>query len=267
MASKASINSVELAYEDHGIGIPLIFLHAFPLNRHMWDKQITVLLAEQRYRLVAPDWRGFGESSLYGNLSTMEMFADDLAGLMDHLGMQQAVLCGLSMGGYVAFAFLRKYPQRVGGLILADTRPGADTEEARANREKLAQLAEQQGTDAVADLQLPRLISDYTRAHHPEVETHVRQMITAANPLGIAAASRGMALRSDATDLLSTINCPTLVLVGEYDALTPPSEAREYAGQIAGARFGVIPHAGHLSNLEQPEAFQMVLQDFLRSAL
>jgi len=267
MASKASINSVELAYEDHGIGIPLIFLHAFPLNRHMWDKQISNLLDEQRYRLVAPDWRGFGESSLYGDLSTMELFADDLAGLMDHLGMQQAVLCGLSMGGYAAFAFLRKYPQRVSGLILADTRPGADGEEARANRENVARIAEQQGTDAIADLQLPRLISDYTRTHHPEVEAQVRKMIATANPLGIAAASRGMALRADSSDLLSTISCPTLVLVGEHDALTPPDVARAYASQIAEARLATIPHAGHLSNLEQPEAFQMTLHDFLSSAL
>ncbi|GCE06305.1 alpha/beta fold hydrolase [Dictyobacter aurantiacus] len=267
MASKASINSVELAYEDHGIGVPLIFLHAFPLNRHMWDNQLGRLLDEQRYRLVAPDWRGFGESSLYGNLSTMEMFADDLAGLMDHLGMQQAVLCGLSMGGYAAFAFLRKYPQRVGGLVLADTRPGADTEEGRANRENLARTAEQQGTDAIADLQIPRLLSEYTRTHHPAVEAQVRKMIATANPLGIAAASRGMALRADSSDLLGTINCPTLVLAGEHDALTPPDVARAYARQIKGARFAVIPHSGHLSNLEQPEAFQTVLQDFLRSAL
>lgn len=267
MASKASINSVELAYEDHGIGVPLIFLHAFPLNRQMWDNQISHLLAEQRYRLVAPDWRGFGESSLYEKLSTMEMFADDLAGLMDHLGMQQAVLCGLSMGGYAAFAFLRKYPQRVGGLVLADTRPGSDTEEGRANRENVARIAEQQGADAIADLQLPRLMSDYTRTHHPEVEMQVRKMITTANPLGIAAASRGMALRTDSSDLLSKISCPTLVLVGEHDALTPPEVARAYASQIAGARFATIPYAGHLSNLEQPEAFHMVLHDFLRSAL
>ncbi|GCE20326.1 alpha/beta fold hydrolase [Dictyobacter kobayashii] len=266
MGSKASINSVELAYEDHGIGIPLFFLHAFPLNRGMWERQISALLDEQRYRVVAPDWRGFGESSLYGNLSTMETFADDLAGLMDHLGMQQAVLCGLSMGGYAVFAFLRKYPHRVGGLILADTRPGADTEEARANRENVARIAEQQGTDAIADLQLPRLISDYTRTHSPEVEIQVRQLIGAANPLGIAAASRGMALRADSTDLLSGISCPTLVIVGEHDALTPPDVARAYAEQIPGARFAVIPQAGHLSNLEHPQAFLEVVQNFLRTA-
>src|SRR5437588_193365 len=113
---KVHINNTNIAYEDHGMGIPVIFLHAFPLNRGMWQSELLALLAEERYRLVALDWRGFGESELPNDVSTMELFADDVAGLMDALGMTQAVLCGLSMGGYAAFAFLRKYPQRVQGL-------------------------------------------------------------------------------------------------------------------------------------------------------
>ena len=145
-------------------------------------------------------------------ISTMETLADDVAGLMDMLGMQDAVLCGLSMGGYVAFAFLRKYPQRVKGLILADTRPGADTAEAKANRENVARIAESQGTEAIADLQVPKLLAAYTRQQHPEVEARVRQMIAAATPQGIAAASRGMALRADkhhyfSRDCVSNAGC------------------------------------------------------------
>jgi pimeloyl-ACP methyl ester carboxylesterase len=198
-----------------------------------------------------------------GAISTMELFADDLAGLMDTLGIQQAVLCGLSMGGYVAFAFLRKYPQRVQGLILADTRPGADTDEAKANRENTALLALSQGTGAVADLLIPKLLSDYTRQHHPSVEQSVRQMISAATPQGIAAASRGMALRPDSSDLLPSISCPTLVVVGEQDVLTPPAVAHEYATRIPGSQFATIPNAGHLSTLEQPEAFLTVVRNFL----
>src|SRR5260221_14406170 len=212
---RAIINNVQLAYDDYGVGLPVIFLHAFPLNRRMWEGELTALLGEARYRLVALDWRGFGESEITNEISTMELFADDVAGLMDVLGMQNAVLCGLSMGGYAAFAFLRKYPQRVKGLILADTRPGADTAEARANRENVARLAETQGAEAIADLQIPRMISEYTHQHHLEVEMRLRQMINAATIQGIAAASRGMALRADSTDLLATITCPTLVLVGE----------------------------------------------------
>ncbi len=142
---KALVNDIRIAYDDSGAGQPVMFLHAFPLNRSMWNNEMTELLLEARYRLVAFDWRGFGESDIAAGISTMEMFADDLAGLMDLLGIQSAVLCGLSMGGYAAFAFLRKYPERLSGLILADTRPGADTDEGRANRENVARVAETQG--------------------------------------------------------------------------------------------------------------------------
>ena len=260
---KIRVNNVDLGYDDHGIGQPVIFLHAFPLNRTMWEGQMTALLNEQQFRLVALDWRGFGESELNTDVSTMEMFADDLAALMDALGMDSAILCGLSMGGYAAFAFLRKHPQRVKALVLADTRPGADSEESKTNRESLAQLAEAEGTEAVANLQVPRILSEYTRQQHPEVEIRVRRMIDAATPAGIAAAARGMAQRSDASDILTRIACPTLVVVGEQDALTTPDIAQEYASSIPGAQVAVIPNAGHLSNLEQPEAFFDVLRNFL----
>ncbi len=262
---KATINNVQLAYADHGVGLPVIFLHAFPLNRRMWEGELMALLGEGRYRLVALDWRGFGESEITNGISTMELFADDVAGLMDALGIQNAILCGLSMGGYATFAFLRKYPQRVAGLILADTRPGADTPEAQANRENVAQIAETQGTGAIADLQVPRLLSEYTRRHHPEVEARVRQLIDEAIPQGIAAASRGMAQRGDSTELLGGITCPTLVIVGEQDALIPPAVTQDYASRIPGAQFAVIPQAGHLSNLEQPEAFLQAIGRFLGS--
>ncbi len=262
---KIPVNNTYLAYDDHGIGLPILFLHAFPLNRSMWQGELITLLSDERYRLLALDWRGFGESEITNPISTMELFADDVAGLMDSLGIQQAVLCGLSMGGYAAFAFLRKYPQRISGLILADTRPGADTPEAQANRENVARIAETQETGAIADLQVPRVLSEYTRQHHPEVEIRVRQMIEAATSQGIAAASRGMALRADSTELLAGITCPTLVLVGEQDALTPPSVAQEYAAQIPGAQLVVITNAGHLSNLEQPEAFLQAVRGFLGS--
>ena len=262
---KILVNNINLGYDDHGMGLPILFLHAFPLNRSMWQGELITLLQDERYRLIALDWRGFGESEINGTISTMELFADDVAGLMDTLGIQQAVLCGLSMGGYAAFAFLRKYPERVYGLILADTRPGADTPEAQANRENVARIAETQGTRAIADLQVPRLLSEFTRQHHPEVEIRVRQMIEAATVQGIAAASRGMRQRADSTDLLARISCPTLVIVGELDALTPPGVAQEYAAQIPGAQLTMITNAAHLSNLEQPEAFLQAVEGFLGS--
>jgi 3-oxoadipate enol-lactonase len=262
---KASLNNTHIAYSDHGIGLPVFFLHAFPLNRAMWDSEIAALLDEQRYRLVSLDWRGFGESDSAGEITSMDVLAGDIVALMDHLGIEKAVLCGLSMGGYVAFACWRQYAQRIGGLILADTRPAADTPEAQANRENVARLAETQGTTAIADLQLPRLISDYTRQHDPLVETRVRQMMNAATPVGIAAASRGMARRADSSDLLAAISCPTLVITGQQDAIIPPSEAQAYAERIPGAQFAVIPNAGHLSNLEQPDIFLATISGFLRS--
>src|SRR5436305_603264 len=262
---RAVVNNINIGYDDHGIGQPVLFLHAFPLNRSMWSGEVVALLAEERYRLVALDWRGFGESDITSEISTMEQLADDVAGLMDVLGMQDAILCALSMGGYVAFAFLRKYPQRLKGLILADTRPGADTAEGRGNRENVARLALSKGTEAIADLQLPKLISEYTRQHHPEVEARIRQTINAATPQGIAAVSRGMAQRADSTDLLATIAFPTLVIAGEQDALTPPNVAQEYASKIPNTKFVVIPNAGHLSILEQPETFLQALNFFLRT--
>lgn len=231
----------------------------------MWTGLTTALLNEQRFRLVTLDLRGFGESNLQGRISTVEQFADDVAALMDTLGMQQAVLCGLSMGGYAAFAFRRKYPERVRGLVLCDTRPGADTEEAKANREQVARLVEEQGVDALADVQIPKLLSEYTRQHHAEVELRVRQMINVATPDGIAAASRGMAQRADSIDLLATITCPTLVVVGEYDSLTSPAVAQEYARSIPGVQVAIVPQAGHLSNLEQPDAFLEAVRPFLIS--
>jgi 3-oxoadipate enol-lactonase len=265
---KARINSVDIAYDDHGAGTPILFLHAFPLNKNMWAGQISALLGQGNgtpcpYRLVALDWRGFGESSLANDISTMELLADDVAGLMDTLGMQRAIICGLSMGGYITFSFLRKYPQRVQGLILADTRPGADPAEGKANRENIARLALSQGPGAVADILIPNVLSSYTRQHHPLVEESVRQMINAASPQGIAAASRGMALRPDSSDLLASISCPTLVVVGEQDAFAPPAVAREYAAGIRESQLVIIPNAGHLSPLEQPQAFLAAVQKFL----
>jgi Predicted hydrolases or acyltransferases (alpha/beta hydrolase superfamily) len=262
---KIAVGSIDLAYEDHGIGQPVIFLHAFPLNRRMWEGQIAALLSERRYRLVAPDWRGFGESGIGdGTILTMDLLAGDLAALMDALGMQQAVLCGLSMGGYVAMEFYRLHPERVRGLVLADTRPNADNEQGRANREQLAQLAEQQGVTAVADKQVPLLLSDDTRRSHPEVVIRVQDLIADATPRGIAAASRGMARRSDSTAVLAHVDCPTLVIVGEKDVLSPPEFARTYASEIPGAQVAQIAHAGHLSNLEQPKAFYQAVSRFLR---
>jgi pimeloyl-ACP methyl ester carboxylesterase len=261
---KKKIGKVEIAWEETGHGIPVVLLHAFPLNRGMWARQREELAS--RHHVITPDFRGHGETSLPDEDSTMDRLAEDIHGLLDELGLRRVVLGGLSMGGYVSFAFYRRYPERVLALILADTRAGADTEEARRARAELAAIAEKEGSAAVAEQTLPKLLGASTQQRNPQLVEAVRQMIHTTPPAGIASALRGMAGRPDSNGLLPKIQCPTLILVGEEDTLTPPSEAEAMAKVIPGARLGKISDAGHLSNLEQPIQFDSLLYDFLAEA-
>jgi len=260
---RIQINGIRLGYEEWGAGEPLVLLHAFPCNRSMWAHQINALTSNRRFRVITPDFRGFGESDVPEGPYLMETLADDIAALLNALHIESCILGGLSMGGYVAFAFYRKYSTRVRALILADTRPQADTEEGRASREETAQLAEREGSCAVAERYLPRMLSPATLQVPTGTTARLRAMIEAANPTGIAGALRGMALRLDSTDLLAQIQCPTLVLVGEEDTVVPPADAQLMAERIPHARLVTIPRAAHLTNLEQPEAFNHALVTFL----
>lgn len=255
------IGSVTLAWEEAGRGLPVVLLHAFPLNRRMWEPQRDALA--RRYRVITPDFRGHGKSEVPAEDSTMERLAEDVRGLLDELKLERVVLGGLSMGGYVAFAFYRKYAARVAALILADTRAAADSEEGRQGRYELAAVAEKEGSGAVAERMLPKLLAASTHQNQPQVVAAVREMILSTSPAGIARALRGMAARPDSSDLLPRIHCPTLVLVGEQDTLTPPAEAEKLAQAIPGARLEIIAGAGHLSNLEQPARFTHLVEDFL----
>lgn len=260
---KKLIGGVDLAWEDAGQGPPVVVLHAFPLHRGMWAAQREELA--RNYRVITPDFRGHGESGLAEEDSTMERLAGDVRGLLDELGLERVVLGGLSMGGYVAFAFYRRYAKRVAALILADTRAAADTPEGLKGRYELAGVAEHQGSEAVAERLLTRLFAPITPDRQPAVVAAAREMIRAASPAGIARALRGMAARPDSTALLRKINCPTLVIVGAEDALTPPAEAEALAKAIRGAHLEILGGAGHLSNLEQPAKFTHLLEDFLGS--
>lgn len=255
------IGSVDLAWDDVGHGIPVVLLHAFPLNRSMWARQREEL--SSRYRVIAPDLRGHGESSLPEEDSTMERLAEDVSGLLDELGLERVVLGGLSMGGYVSLAFYRCYAERVLALILADTRAGADSEEGRRGRAELAAVAEGLGSAAVAERTLPKLLGASTQQRNPQLVETVRDIIRTTSPQGIVRALRGMAARPDSNELLAKISCPTLILVGEEDTLTPPAESEAMARAIPGARLGKLTGAGHLSNLEQPIQFDSLLFDFL----
>jgi 3-oxoadipate enol-lactonase len=264
MAMKRRVNDITIAYDDQGSGLPVVLLHAFPLSRAMWEPQATALVQTGRYRVIRPDFRGFGESDVVAQPSTMEQLAADTLGLLDQLGISNFVLGGLSMGGYVAFAIYRARPQAVRALMLADTRPQPDTPEGKAGRETTAQMAEREGSAAIAVDWVMRFFPPRVTvpANLPE---RVRQIILSNDPRGIAAAARGMGLRPDSRPTLPAITCPTLIIVGEHDSLTPVSDAQTMAEGIRQAQLAIIPHAGHLANLEQPVAFNQVLLAFLES--
>jgi 3-oxoadipate enol-lactonase len=275
-----TVNGVRLATVDRGSGLPVLLVHGFPLDHTMWDAQVEVLSG--RFRVIAPDLRGFGQSGLavgqppsavlespqpgaaVPQATTMDQFADDLAALVDALGItERVVLCGLSMGGYIAFALCRKYAARLRGLILCDTRAAADTPEAAAGRRETAEWVLREGLAPLADTMLPKLLAPATLAERPETVAALRKVILASDPRGIAAALRGMAERADSTPLLAQIAFPTLVLVGQEDSLSPVDQMQALARQIPNAQFVTIPNAGHLPPLEQPAETTAAIEGFL----
>jgi len=258
----ALCDGVEIAYDDVGTGVPVAFVHGFPHNRTLWAPQVSALV--DRARCIAPDLRGFGESSRHGPFS-MDQYADDVAMLLRGLGIERVVVAGLSMGGYVAFALWRRHRSLVRGLVLADTRAGADTDEAREKRRALVDVARTRGSSAVADGQITGMLGKTTRDKRPALIDEVHRMLESAPVEGIVGALEAMMARVDSTDTLATIDVPTLVVVGGEDVLTPPSEAEILHEAIRGSRLEVIQHAGHVSNMERPAAFNHVLTEFLAS--
>lgn len=258
----ARVRGFEMGYEDEGEGIPLVLLHAFPLERSMWREQVEALRGV--CRIITPDLRGFGESAGAPSSATMEEMALDVAALLDELRIERAVIGGLSMGGYVTFAFLRLFPERVAGLILADTRPQSDDEDGRRTREQNARRALDEGMEPIASGMLPKLLARTTLERNPDLVKRVRGMLLAAKPQSVAAALRGMARRRDQRDILPGIEAPTLILVGSEDTLTPPSDAELMSSRINNARLKVLDGAAHLSNLESPDEFNTALREFLQ---
>jgi 3-oxoadipate enol-lactonase len=256
----APVNGIQLSYDEVGIDLPIVFLHAFPLDRSMWAPQVGALVRQGR--CVAPDLRGFGASTPAPPYS-MDQYADDVAALLDLLGAHPAVVVGLSMGGYVAFAFWRRHRARVRALVLADTRSGADTDEGREKRRRLIEVARTRGSGTVAEMQIATMIGETTRQRRPEVVETVRAMMAAAPVEGIVGALEAMMARPDSTPTLATIDVPTLIVVGAEDALTPPKEAQAMHEEIRGSRLEVVAQAGHICNLERPAAFTHLLSEFV----
>jgi pimeloyl-ACP methyl ester carboxylesterase len=253
---------MSLAYTDTAAGPTLVLLHAFPLDREMWRPQLAALAGTAR--VLAPDLPGFGRSPLPPDPWTVDSAADAVGGLLDTLGLTgRVVVGGLSMGGYVAMAFARRFPERVAGLILADTRAEPDDEAGKEGRAKMIARAREAGAGAVVEAMLPKLLAEATRESRPDVVEVVRGMGTRQTADGVAAGLAALRDRPDAGPGLDAVTAPTLVLVGEHDAVTPPSLATAMANRVFGSRAVTIPGAGHLSNLENPEAFNDAVARFL----
>ncbi len=257
------INGLDIALEDRGVGLPVLFIHGYPLSRRIWEQQLEGLAGVAR--LVAPDLRGHGESAAAPGPYSMDLLAEDCHAILKALDITvPVVLCGLSMGGYVAFAFHRKYPEQMAGLILAATRPGEDSPESKANRDKAADLARRDGPSAVAESMLPKMLSPKSYAERPELVQSVREIMQATSLDGVLGDLMGMKSRPDSTPALKKIEKPTLILHGSDDQLIPASEAVAMGGAIPGARLELLPDAGHLLNMEQPQLFNKAVGEFLR---
>jgi len=272
-----SQTEVDMAYTDRGSGPEIILLHGYPFDRSMWREQID-FLNSHGFRVLAPDLRGFGESVAPTSicvssdtdyrpesvpLSPMEDMARDVSALMDELKIDQAAICGLSMGGYVAFEFVHLFPTRARALILAGTRAPADNEQERQARLQQVEQMLAKGMGGVAEASLPRLLAPRTLAEKPEVVTRLREMILRADPRGAAAAQRGMAARRDYSDDLAGIDAPTLVIVGRDDPIRPVADAEFMHDRIHESRLQIIEDAAHMTNMEQPSLFNEELLEFL----
>lgn len=240
----------------------LVLIHAFPLNARMWEPQFAV--ADHGWQIVAPHLRGFDDpAASVAADTTLDDYAGDIVDLLACLGSGPAVIGGLSMGGYTALALYRRAPELFRGLVLADTRAEADAADARANRERMMEVARSGGAAAIADEMLPKLLGTVTRATKPSVEAQVRAFIQASHPDAIVAALHAMLTRSDSTPMLPAVAVPALVIVGSDDVLTPPALSATMAERIPGAELVVVPEAGHLASLERPDLFNEALVRFL----
>jgi pimeloyl-ACP methyl ester carboxylesterase len=255
---------LELAYDEAGSGTPLLLVHGWPHDRTMWRGQLGGLAPFAR--VIAPDLRGVGGSKVVGPY-TIDQYADDLVAFLEGLGIARAVVCGLSMGGYIAFSMLRRHRDRIRGLILADTRATADTDEMRSNRARLIELIEQQGMNALAARQLPSMLARSTLERQPELVETVRHMMASVSAEGAIGGLRAMAARPDSTSVLATIDVPTLVVGGAEDGLTPPEVLRAMASAIPRSRVEILEQGGHLCPLERPAAFNHAVSEFLGALL
>lgn len=259
-SARVTVNGVNLALDDQGDGRSILFIHGYPLDRTIWRDQVRDL---KGWRRIAPDLRGLGDSDAPDLGYSMATYAADLAALLDALSVRQVVLCGLSMGGYVAFEFLRAYRDRVSALVLFSTRAESDSGDARKARDHAAGQARENGAGAIAESMLPRILAP---GQNEALAARVRTLMATAPVPGIVGALSAMRDRPDSTPLLPSLGgLPTLIIAGELDQLIPLSDATRMHDAIRGSALRVIPNAGHLAPMEQPALITQVLQEFLDS--
>ncbi len=253
----------ELHYDVRGEGPTLVLLHGFPLDLRMWDAQSAAFA--ERWQVVRFDARGLGASAPGDGLLSMERIADDGVALLDHLAVGQAVVCGLSMGGYAAFAWARRHASRLRGLILTNTRADADSPEARRKRSLLASEVRLRGVRAAAEAFLPRALGSSSKRTRPEVVARVEAMMLAAPQRGVIDALAGLAARASAIDTLREIHVPTLIITGDEDEISPLADAQAMHAGIRGSQLALLTGVGHLANLEDPVAWNAVVAPFLET--
>ncbi len=256
---RTTVNDVGIGYADEGHGVPLLFVHGFPLSRGAWQKQVDALRAS--CRVIAPDLRGFGESQAGTGAIPMAQYADDLHALLQQLKTGPVVLIGHSMGGYVSFALLRRFPEMVSGLVLVSTRAGKDTPEAAAGRRATAEKVQAKGVEVVVEAMASKMLA--ADNHDRAMAEQVREFMVTSKPEGVIGALLGMAERPDATAEMAGISVPALVITGADDLLIPASESEKLAQAIPGSQLKIVPHAGHLVAFEQADKFNHMLKEWL----
>lgn len=262
--STVSLGDITVGYDDEGAGEPLVLVHGHPFDRSMWRPQVE-RFSRSGWRVIVPDLRGYGETTVVPGKTTLAAFARDIVGLLDHLDVGPVVLGGLSMGGQIVMELHRLFPERIRGLVLADTTPQAETPEGRERRNAMADRLLREGMGPYAAEVLPKMVAPPNIDALPAVAEHVLAMMLATSPEGAAAALRGRAERPDYVEMLEAVAVPVLVVVGADDEFTPVADARLMAERLPQATLAVIDGAAHMPNLERPAEFDAVLETFLVS--
>ena len=259
---KVKANGIEICYDDLGAGsLPVIFIHGFPFNKSSWQPQLDTL--QQQFRVIAYDNRGFGQSEAGDETLTITLMANDLIRLMESLEIEKAVICGLSMGGYIALNAVTRFPDRFAAVVLCDTQCVGDTPEGAKKRYETAENIQKGGKDKFAEGFITKLFARETMASNAALQHTVKEMITATSAPTLVAALGALAQRTETCTELKNVTTPSLIICGEEDSITPPAQSESMHTNLSSSEYVTIPAAGHLSNLEQPALFNEILQNYL----